>query len=272
MTQHIILIDNNNLILSKFYDGFYSCCSTRLHYIIHYFNKYKYLPIIYDTSMMYDRYKKDNLDIDITFDYFKDYKDINECIQFNRYINYNGGHQFIKFYKIDYEGLKPFIKKYFTPSDNILKIKKTIEDKYNIDYDNICVLFHRGNDKAIETILPTYDDYLHYAKIVFNNEKNNPKFKFLIQSDETEFLDEMKKNFPNHIIFYDEIRHMPKQLSTVDTIFKEKNNEYSKYFLAIMLIMSKCKYVITGNGNCSLWLYLFRGNLNNFVDINKQDF
>jgi len=260
----LVLVDNN---------GFFANCNIGLHCLIEYFNIYKHLPIVFDSSRTFSWYKKDNLDIDITFDYFKHYNYINNInIEYKKYIDYNDHYQFSKFYKINYNEIKPFIEKYYSPSDNILKIKKTIEDKYNIEYDNICVLFHRGNDKARETILPTYDDYLDYAKIALNKEKNNPKFKFLIQSDETEFLDEMKKNFPNHIIFYDEIRHIPKNDTTVDKVFKEKNNEYSKYFLAIMLIMSKCKYVITGNGNCSLWLYYFRGNLNNFVDINKQDF
>ena len=264
---------HNNEVLVLFHScGFFSNCNIRLHCLIEYFNIYKHLPIITDSSKSFCCYKNGNLDIDITFDYFKHYNDNNINIEYKKNIDYNHDYQISKFYKINYNDIKPFIEKYFTPSDNILKIKKTIEDKYNIDYDNICVLFHRGNDKATETILPSYDDYLHYAKIALNEEKNNPKFKFLIQSDETEFLDEMKKNFPNHIIFYDEIRHMPKQLSTVDKVFKEKNNEYSKYFLAIMLIMSQCKYVITGNGNCSLWVYFFRGHLNNFVDINKQDF
>jgi len=262
--------NSTSLTINIHNDGFFSNCSTRLHHLIEYFNTYKYLPIKFDSSNLFNHYKNnDDINKDITFVYFKDYKEISIPIKFDRYINYNGSHQFSRFHRLDYEKLKPFIYKYFSPSDKILNIKKTIEDKYNIDYDNICVLFHRGNDKATETILPEYNDYVIYANKILEIEKNNPNFKFLIQSDETEFLDEMKKLYPNHIIFYDEIRHMPKQLSTVDVIFREKNHEFSKYFLAIMLIMSKCKYVITGCGNCPMWLCLFRGNLNNIIDINK---
>ncbi len=63
--------------------------------------------------------------------------------------------------------------------------------------------------------------------------------------------------------FKDERRHMNKCNSTVDIVFKEKNNEFSKYYLAITIIMSKCKYIICGSGNCSAWIMLYRGNSKN---------
>jgi len=133
-------------------------------------------------------------------------------------------------------------------------------------------LFYRGNDKATETPLPSFDEYIEQAKNILEKEKNNPKFKFLIQSDETNFINEMKETFPNHIIFYNEIRHMPKTNTSVDLVMNEKNYEYSKLYLAIMLIMSKCKYIISGCGNNPLWIYFFRGNLNNFTIISDIDF
>ena len=40
---------------------------------------------------------------------------------------------------------------------------KFIEKKYNLLYENICVLFYRGNDKNRETKKCSYDEYLIYA-------------------------------------------------------------------------------------------------------------
>jgi hypothetical protein len=56
---------------------------------------------------------------------------------------------------------------------------------------------------------------------------------------------------------------MKKQNSTVDIKFKNTNHVFSKYYLAITIIMSKCNYIICGSGNCSLWIMLYRGNANN---------
>ena len=239
--------------------GFFSCCSLRLHYLIIIFNKYKQLPNIYDTTEFYTWYKQ-NTSSDITFNYFKHYNDNKININYNHNINYIADYQFKNFITLNFEVLNPFISKYFTPNDNIRAIQSEIEQKYSIDYDNICVLFYRGNDKITEIALPPFEDYIIQANEIL---KKEPNIKFLIQSDETDFLDRMRSEFPNNVIFYDEIRHMPKQNSTVDYIYKDLNYSYSLKYLAITLIMSKCKYIICNAGNCSIWIIFFRNNTDN---------
>lgn len=75
----------------------------------------------------------------------------------------------------------------------------------------------------------------------------------------------MIDKFPtNSFYFKDEIRHMKKNsLNTVDIVMSDKNYEFSKYFLAITIIMSKCKYIICGTGNISMWIMFYRENNNN---------
>ena len=140
---------------------------------------------------------------------------------------------------------------------------RDIESKYCINnYDNICTLFYRGNDKITETKLPTYEIILEQAMKLFETNNN---IKFLIQSDESEFIEMMIKTFPNnHIYFKDEIRVINKNNKmSVDKINSYDNFKYSRYFLAITYIMSRCKYVVCTTGNCSLWIALFRGNADN---------
>ena len=239
--------------------GFFSCCSLRLHYLIIIFNKYKQLPNIYDTTEFYTWYKQ-NTSSDITFNYFKHYNENNIDIKYTNYINYHECFQYKNYKTLDLISLNPFITKYFTPNDEILKIQSEIENKYSIEHDNICVLFYRGNDKITEIALPSFNKYISDANEIL---KKEPNIKFLIQSDETDFLDRMKIEFPNNIIFYDEIRHMSKQISTVDKVYKELNYDYSLKYLAITLIMSKCKYIICNAGNCSIWMIFFRNNTSN---------
>ena len=90
--------------------------------------------------------------------------------------------------------LKPFVLSVFSPSDNILNIIKNIESKYNIDYDNTCVLFLRGGDKQRETKIPMYEEYTNKVKSEHHNE--NLRSWYLIQSDETEFIEEMYLYLP----------------------------------------------------------------------------
>lgn len=247
--------------------GFFSCCTVRLHFLIHYFNKYKSIPEIYNTKDFFTWYKPENNTDDITFHYFKHYNEgenSNINIIYEKDIDFNEWYQYKAYNKLDFEYLEPFIKKYYTPSDNIESIKRELEIKYNIDYNNICVLFYRGNDKATEFKLPSFDEYIQYAEDIL---KIDPNIKFLIQSDETNFINEMIYYFPNNIIFKDEIRHIYKTNTTVDVVFKESNYKYSLYFLAIILIMSKCKYIICNTGNCALWMFFFRKTTDNIIQL-----
>jgi len=242
--------------------GFFSCCSVRLHDIINYYNIYKKLPIMVDSKSQFTWYKI-NKHQDITFDYFENYNDTLNIEYKNEYINYIESLQFSDYNNINFNSIKPFIEKYFSPSLQIKNIIYNIEQKYNLDYDNICVLFYRGNDKITETHLCNYNEYIKYA---IDQIKKNKNIKFLIQSDETEFIELFIYLFPfNYICFKDEIRHMKKCNNTVDKCITQNIDIFSKNYLAITIIMSKCKYIICGSGNCSIWIMLYRNNNNNVL-------
>jgi hypothetical protein len=55
--------------------------------------------------------------------------------------------------------------------------------------------------------------------------------------------------------------------NTVDILNKTNIDTYSQYYLAITMIMAKCKFVLCANGNCSLWIALFRGNSDNIFHL-----
>jgi hypothetical protein len=238
--------------------GFFSCCSVKLQQIVEYINTHKKLPVVVDSSSQFKWYKQDENNTDITYEYFEHY-DTNTKITFP--IDYRETHQFKDYSKLKYSTIVPLITKYFSPSINIRNIITMIEQKYTLDYENTCVLFYRGNDKNRETNICTYEEYITYANIVL---RKNPNIKFLLQSDETEFIEKMMTVFPNKTFYFkDEIRHVKTCDSTVDKIFKETNPIFSKYYLAITIIMSKCKYIVCGSGNCSIWIMLYRGNCHN---------
>ena len=246
--------------------GFFSCCTVKFEQIIKYINDNNLkFPDLVDSSLLFNWYKECQYE-DITFNYFEHYDNINEII--NKKIpvsneNDISEYQFYVYQLLDFESINPVITKYFSPSKNILNIIKNMEKKYNIDYNNICVLFYRGNDKNRETLICDYSEYLVYANKIL---EINPNILFLIQSDETEFINFISERFPNNSFYFnDEIRHIPKCNSTVDILMKDKNSVFSKYYLAITIIMSKCKYIICGSGNCSFWIILYRGNNKNII-------
>ena len=243
--------------------GFFSCCSVRLEEIVRYFNKHAKLPDNVDSSEQFGWYKVNNpTQCDITFQYFEKY-DIGKikAIDYTMEVDYNENYQFSDYSTLKYADLTPFIEKYFSPSIETIQSVEDLEVKYTIDYKNICVLFYRGNDKITETQLGSYEEYIVYAQERLNQ---NPNVRFLIQSDETEFIETMTAVFPtNSFYMNDEIRHMRKCNNTVDKVQTTDIDKYSRLYLAITIIISKCEYVVCGSGNCSIWIMFYRGSNKN---------
>jgi hypothetical protein len=245
-------------VISTHCCGFFSCCSVKLYDIVNFINKHSKIPDLVVSSAQFGMYKKNK--VDVTYEYFEHYDNIKDVtIQWP--INYHHNHQFMDYSKLDYNKIIPLVKKYFSPSEQILSNVESLKQKYQLDYDNICVLFYRGNDKITETPLCNYSEYLNYANLIIERQ---PNILFLIQSDETEFIEFMREKFPNNSFYFnDEIRHMKKCISSVDYKMSDKNHEFSKYYLAITITMAKCKYIICGSGNCSIWIMLYRENNKN---------
>jgi predicted O-linked N-acetylglucosamine transferase (SPINDLY family) len=249
------------MLKTKHNSGFFSCCSVRLHDIISYFNTNKCLPTEVDSSEHFGLYKKDSTK-DITFDYFKQCSNSTSII-YSRPVPFHHEDQFAVYSQLDYTALTPFVQAYFSPSPSILQRVEALQKKYSIHPENTCVLFYRGNDKVTEIGMCSYQEMLEQAALILDK---HPNIQFLLQSDETDFLEEAKKRFPtNSFHFNEEIRHMRKQISSVDKVYSEKNDEFSKWYLAITILMSTCNYVVCGSGNCSIWITLYRGNATNII-------
>jgi hypothetical protein len=197
---------------------------------------------------------------DITYQYFE--KQNNNTINYKD-IKFTNRYQYLNYNSLPYSDYIPFIRKYFYPSQEIQQLINSLEEKYKIDFPNTCVLFYRGNDKVTEITLPSYEPLLDAANQI---KQQNPNVRFLVQSDESEFLQKMLE-LPNSFYFKDEIRHIPKQNATVDHFDINQNLQFSKLFLAITIIMAKCQYIVCNTGNCSLWICLYRGHTQNVFQI-----
>jgi hypothetical protein len=240
--------------------GFFSCCSIKLEKILEYFNNNKVLPYIVDTSEQF-AYYKDHADCgDITYKYFSQID--NKIINYSKDINISSSNkepQFSEYNKLNFNDLKPFIDKYFSLSNTIIRIIDIFIKKYNIDLDNTCGIMYRGNDKAKETIQPSYNDFILKA---LNIKQKNNTIRFLVQTDELEFLNEFSKYVSNsfHI---EETPKIKKNQTSIQYIL-QPNQKFIRTasYIASLYIMSKCRYIITTSGNGEMWMVLYRGHSN----------
>jgi hypothetical protein len=238
--------------------GFFSCCSVRLTQIVDFFNDKKRLPVKIDTSAQFYSYKNNSSD-DIDQEFFK--SDLITTIKSNTSVRHHWDYQFLPYGDLDFNGVYPFIKKYFTPSVKVQTRIKEIEQKYNIEYDNTIAVLYRGNDKQTETKIASYDIFVQKA-IELQRKYNNATF--LVQTDEIEFHEYFSKHINNSVVLQ-ELPMMHKNTSRVIHTFLNIADRvlFGINLVAIINIISKCSHIITHSGNCGIWCILYRNSVKN---------
>lgn len=249
--------------------GLFSCATIRLIEIIKFFNQNKRLPDIVDSSEQFAFYKKD-LAEDIVPAF---YADKPNGITHGKEVVLTtepGEVSFGDYSKFHFDEVVPFVYKYFSPSAVVEGMVHKYWVKYLIDFENTCAIFYRGNDKQKECVVTPYQDFIDKAREVL---EANPKIRFLVQPDETEFLHAFTAAFPDRCFYFEETPHMRKKNSAIFFELKpEKKTEHGQLFLAAVMIMAKCKHVIIHSGNGSMWLSLYRGNCDNVYQFMNKHF
>lgn len=241
--------------------GFFSCCSIRLLDVMVYFNQNSGLPDILDSTEQFGLYKAYSQQNLIPL-YFMEKDDV--AIPYSRRVEMTYAKeepQFSDYKQICFTDTIPFIEKYFTPSYTVGDFAYMLGEKYKLDYENTCAVFYRGNDKNRETTIASYKVFIDKAREI---KQQNPAVKFLVQPDETEFLIEFCKVFPEDTIWFTETPHMPKKDSCMffELPQADRADYGAKYFSAV-LVLSRCKHMIIHSGNGAFWSVLYRGNTDN---------
>lgn len=242
--------------------GFFSCFTIRLMDILKYFNTYKEIPDEVDSSEQFslfrshpgenlgEYYFSENKSVDIDFDREIPYRD--DCMAI----------QFAPYGELDHKALAPFIKRYFTPSENVGNKVFDLQKKYQIDPASICGVFYRGNDKIKECDRIPYEVFIEKAREI---ESMRREVRFLLLPDEIEFEQEFKRHFPYNTITLKEVGAIGK--TSKEAVFhktsQSRRKEREAYYNAAVYLLAKSAEIITHSGNGGLWAALYRGNSEN---------
>ena len=254
-TQAYVKDDGTLVMLHK--AGFFSCCTIRMVKILQYLDFYKRFPSV-DSSEQWKMYRPDNRDVtDEYFKYQPDYLKNPIPITFS---NDNREIQYSDFKLINYNSIYPVVSGYFAPSDQVNRTTTDLVQRYGIDINNTIAILYRGTDKRKETIVPEHSEVIGMVQIV---RQKFPNHKILIQTDEIDFWDAFKREYPNSIHFEEVYMVNRLQESVQNYIHNDDRINKAVHFLAIMNIIAKCDQVILNSGNVGMWCCLYRGNANN---------
>ena len=241
----------DNKLVVKHNGGFFSCCTIRMVEITRFYNQNKTFPIV-DSSEQWSFYK--DYPGDVTqkfFSYCEDEQELDENIQ-----EIGDGTSPINL--LDFKNLNFLVKKYFSPSNDVLQVYNKLIEKYSIDFDKTIAVLYRGNDKHKETNLPSHSDMIEKIdELVLKY----PDHKLLIQSDEVDFYESVLQKYKNFIYFQEVMKIRKNEYSAIQYVVPSgQKTEQAIIFLSIMLIISKCSKVVLNSGNIGMWASLFRGN------------
>jgi hypothetical protein len=235
--------------------GFFSCCTDILRQLTKYHYENKILPFL-DSSEQWELYKDNGIDDvsvfwfglvksktegDITSEFFNRIEDFNDFENENfstdcLYPKVCNEDQYIPYNLINYNYTNKIIDTYFTPSDKVINLYNDLIVKYNIDINKTISVLYRGNDKRLETNLPSYDEMLQK---ILELKSEFPNHKILIQSDEIDFCNYIKNNLPE-VIIINETKKISKSDTAIQyTLSKGERLQTAQTFLSVMMIISK---------------------------------
>jgi hypothetical protein len=145
---------------------------------------------------------------------------------------------------------------YFMPSKQVEAIQEMLVTKYSIRLQDCVGVHYRGTDKSGEIETPSLQEFIKQTRNFLGDIKDP---QILLLTDEPEAQAAFRAEFPGFVVVIDELEAPG---GTVGSHNLDSKNPEAKgqTFLAILILVSQCKRVVTHTGNGALWEVFFRGS------------
>jgi hypothetical protein len=223
------------------------------------------IPERVDYSLGYRHFKKDpNRDI------YSDFHKINVEIDLDLFVNIplpDSNRCQFDLYRFDvYNKVRD---RFFNPSDLILERKNFLINKYKFDPLKTISVLYRGTDKGTELKLGSPEEYLNVVKNIL---KNNPDFKVLLQTDQTQVIQYFYEQLGDTLITFEETPSTTSN-KVIWSLMEQSDKDsidWSQWFDAALRCVSDCKYLVNHTGNVAFFANLYRGNVNKVYQFNEH--
>ena len=244
--------------------GFYSC-ESQVFISLLTLMRHGIAPDRIDYSLGYRHFKKDpekdiypdfhKIDSNQSLDFYKEVElpDTNKC-QFDLY---------------NFDLYNQVISRFFSPNDLIKERKNLLTIKYEIDFAKTISVLYRGTDKGTELQLASPEDYMAIVKKLL---EENPDFKVLLQTDQTQVIQYFHQELGDKVFWFKETPSTSSN-RVIWSLMEESGRDaidWSQWFDAALRCVSDCKYVINHTGNVGFWMNLYRGNTDNVYQFDEN--
>lgn len=165
---------------------------------------------------------------------------------------------------LPYTQLKPYIERFFSPTNIVEQRLAQITLDYDIDVQTTASICFRGTDKHIEIQRKPLDIYiraLHDVRAI------SGESRVLVQTDEYEARQELMSALGSRAFYLDCLPVAPRGTTAVHRHNLSHRVEFAITLLAVNLLLSRMDVLVTHTGNMALWQHLYRGSSNRVTQI-----
>jgi hypothetical protein len=157
---------------------------------------------------------------------------------------------------IDHKLLAPLINAYFRPVERIAVLEQQLRDKYEIKTEELLAVCYRGTDKWTEVDLVPAAEYALMARSILERE---PGMRALVQTDQRQVRDYLLYELRERAFAIEELP-VTDELKVMHHSLEDDRQNFADSLLAVTMIMSKARHLVTHTGNVAFWSILFRGS------------
>lgn len=254
----------NEVLTVKHNSGFFSNCSIGLYGIIQYFNHFQKLPKRVDFSQTFQNFRSEKIS-DPYQKFFQPNPEIQTQIQFEQAIAFNALSIF-DYRQEAFAEILPFVRAYFSPAQEVIDKAKILMEKWQVKPNKTIAVCYRGTDKFRDTGLATFDDFITKAKTF---QQKYPEYHILIQTDQAQFWQAATTELRNTYRF-SETPFTSSNKVMHEIVSDAEKVEWSQWFLAATIVVSRCAFIVNHSGNVARWICLYRHNANNMVQYMRK--
>ena len=168
--------------------------------------------------------------------------------------------------KLPLKLIQSLVDTYFVPSKQVEALQEKFVTKYSIRLQDCVGVHYRGTDKSIEIETPSLQEFIKQTTHFLDDIKNP---QILLLTDEPEAQAAFRAEFPGLVVVINELE-APGGTVGAHNLDSENPEAKGQTFLAILVLVSKCKRVVTHTGNGALWEVFFRGNTAELHQVGKN--
>ena len=177
-------------------------------------------------------------------------------------------HHHSEYREVNLASYSPFVKMYFSPSEQVLDRCAYFIQSYGLDLSTTIAVNIRGTDKHTEVEPPPISTYLGLAEEALSRQ---PDGRILLVTDQRQYLDVFLGTFKSSVVFFDELPTTLGDFAIHKLLEKSEREDFGINFLATVLLISQSSQVITHTGNGALWTSLFRGGTKGLTQLSGKN-